>query len=247
MIRLGLVVPRYGPEILGGAETFARNLAEHLPPDEYEVTVLTTCARDHLSWENEYPPGESRIHGLRVLRFPVDHARRDVKSYQRLTDRINRGEPLTPSDQSAWLEHSAHSPRLYAHLARCGADYDLFLFLPYLFGTTLYGSAIWPAKSVICPCLHDEPYAYLDDVRLMLRSVRGLMFISAPEQAYAIRLRGWSDAGWMSLPPTVNASDRNTAFRSPLSSMPAGSIRTRMSCSSCLFFWPTVRPVETCR
>ena len=51
--------------------------------------------------------------------------------------------------------------------------------------TTIYGSALWPARSVICPCLHDEPYAYFDDVRAMLHSVRGLRFISAPEQALA--------------------------------------------------------------
>src|SRR5690606_8186245 len=99
--------------------------------------------------------------------------------FRYLTDRINRGEPVDVDEQSAWLERgSAHSPDLYLHLARHGREYDLFLFLPYLFATTLYGSAIWPGKSVICPCLHDEPYAYLTDVRLALHHARGLMFIS---------------------------------------------------------------------
>ena len=183
--KIGFVVPRYGLDVLGGAETFARQFAEHLPPGEFDVTVLTTCARDLVTWQNEYPPGESQINNVRVLRFPIDHRRRDVRLFQRLTDRFNRGEPASPADQATWLEHSAHSPDLYLHLAGHGHAYDLLIFLPYLFGTTIYGSTIWPEKSVICPCLHDEPYAYFADVRLMLRSVRGLMFISPAERALA--------------------------------------------------------------
>jgi glycosyltransferase involved in cell wall biosynthesis len=75
-------------------------------------------------------------------------------------------------------------------LAGHGRDHDLLIFMPYLFGTTIYGSALWPERSVICPCLHDEPYAFLADVRLMLRTARGLMFLSAPEQALAERRLG---------------------------------------------------------
>jgi len=195
--KIGFVVPRYGLDVLGGAETFARQFAEHLfcactggnaqdrPPGEFDVTVLTTCARDLLTWRNEYPPGESRINSVRVLRFPIDHRRRDAGLFQRLTDRFSRGEPASSADQTAWLEHSAHSPDLYLYLARHGRAYDLLIFLPYLFGTTIFCSAIWPEKSVICPCLHDEPYAYFADVRLMLHSARGLMFISPAEQALA--------------------------------------------------------------
>lgn len=190
MIRLGFVVPRYGPEVLGGAETFARHFAEHLPSDEFEITVLTTCARDLFTWRNDYPSGRSRINGLQVLRFPVDHRRRDAALFQSLADRVNRGEPITLDAQAAWLEHSAHSPDLYLYLARRGSDYDLLIFLPYLFGTTIYGSAIWPEKSVICPCLHDEPYATFLDVRLMLSGARGLMYVTAPEQALAEKKLG---------------------------------------------------------
>lgn len=183
--RLGIVVPRYGSDVLGGAETFARQLVEHLPPGEFAATVLTTCARDLLTWRNEYPPGESRINGVQVLRFPIDHRCRDARLFRQLTDRFNRGEPASPADQAAWLEHNAHSPELYLYLAGHGRNYDLLIFLPYLFGTTIYGSAIWPEKSVICPCLHDEPYAYFGDVRLALAGARGLIFISPAEQALA--------------------------------------------------------------
>jgi glycosyltransferase involved in cell wall biosynthesis len=185
MIRLALVVPRYGPTVLGGAETLARQIAHHLPRTEFDLTVLTTCARDLVTWRNEYPPGETHLEGVRVLRFPIDHKRRDVRVFRLLSGRADRWEPLSPADQAAWLDHNVHSPEMYRYLMHRGDDYDLFLFMPYVFGITLYGSAVWPEKSIVCPCLHDEAYAYFEDVRLMLSSVRGLMFISSPEQTLA--------------------------------------------------------------
>jgi glycosyltransferase involved in cell wall biosynthesis len=185
MIRLAFVVPRYGPDVLGGAETFVRQFAGHLPRREFVVTILTTCAQDLHTWRNVFPSGEMEIDGVRVLRFPVDHRRRNARLFQNLTNRANRNEPLAPEDQMAWLENAAHSPELYHHLALHGDEYDLLIFLPYLFATTIYGSAIWSAKSVVCACLHDEPYARFIDVRAMLQSVKGLMFLSQPERIFA--------------------------------------------------------------
>ena len=45
MKRIALVHPRYGLEISGGSETYARKIAEHLA-NRYEVEVLTTKAVD---------------------------------------------------------------------------------------------------------------------------------------------------------------------------------------------------------
>ena len=55
-MKVAVVVQRYGAEINGGAELHARYVAEHLAR-HVEVEVLTTCARDYISWANEYPAG----------------------------------------------------------------------------------------------------------------------------------------------------------------------------------------------
>ena len=34
--------------------------------------MLTTCARDYITWANHYPEGEEVLNGVRVRRFPVD-------------------------------------------------------------------------------------------------------------------------------------------------------------------------------
>ncbi|HEY0097209.1 MAG TPA: glycosyltransferase, partial [Archangium sp.] len=72
--RVGFVVQRYG-EVTGGAERHAQQVVEQLAP-HWDVTVLTTCAKNHLTWENAFAPGEERTaEGVRLLRFPVTRVR----------------------------------------------------------------------------------------------------------------------------------------------------------------------------
>ena len=65
-MRLAFVTPRYGTEILGGAETQVRDYAERLASAGHSVEVLTSCAVDHHTWANALPPGESLAEGVRV-------------------------------------------------------------------------------------------------------------------------------------------------------------------------------------
>ena len=53
--KLAFVPSRYGKDVVGGAETVFRELAHGLAAKGWDVEVLTTCARDHFSWANEYP------------------------------------------------------------------------------------------------------------------------------------------------------------------------------------------------
>jgi len=73
-MKLACVVHRFGPDIAGGSEAHCRHVAEHLAA-EHDVTILTSCARDHVSWRNEYEPGASALGALKVLRFPVARQR----------------------------------------------------------------------------------------------------------------------------------------------------------------------------
>ena len=50
-VKLAFVVQRYGADIAGGSEAHCRELAERLSP-RHDITVLTTCARDYVTWEN---------------------------------------------------------------------------------------------------------------------------------------------------------------------------------------------------
>lgn len=186
--RIAFVVPRYGPEIVGGAETLARRFAERLPRDRFEVEVWTTCALDHHTWRNELPPGEVEIDGVLVRRFEV--APRNVDRFLRVQAHLSAGFPLTVEEELDWLAGSVHSERLYEWIEDHGAEQDALLFLPYLFGTTLVGAHVRPERSLLIPCLHDEPFAYLAVTRHLFGSVRGAVFNSRAERELAERLFG---------------------------------------------------------
>jgi len=185
-MNVAFVVPRYGEGIVGGAETLTRGLAGHLAAAGSRVDVLTTCARDHLTWRNALPAGATRDDGVTVHRFPVKP--RNERRFGWLQKRILMGGHLTADDERRWAEDSVSSPDLYAHLERHRADYDVVCFAPYLFGTTLWGVPRVPERAVLIPCLHDEPFAYLGVVRTMVEACRGFIFNSAPEAALARKL-----------------------------------------------------------
>ena len=184
-MRLAFVIPRYGKDILGGAEGITRSLAEHLPRPEFSVDVLTTCASDLITWLNVYPPGLTRINGVRVHRFPVDHRFRDGHRYQELLVKFTNHCPATVDEEYEWIDHSAHSPALYQYIAQRGREYGFLIFGPYLFGITFYGTTLWPERSILWPHLHDEPFARFLQTRLMMEACRGIMFNCEPEMELA--------------------------------------------------------------
>ena len=187
--RIAFVVPRYGVDSAGGAEALARGVAEHLAADGNEITVLTTCARDHFTWKNYYRPGETTLGGVRLHRFPVDERIRQ-EEFASIQQRIASGTEVSRDEEEAWIRGSVHSRPLYDYIERRRGDFDCLVFIPYLFGTTWAGSRIAPEKSVIIPCLHDEPYARLGIFREMFGAVRGVIFNSDPERELAEELFG---------------------------------------------------------
>jgi O-antigen biosynthesis protein len=181
-VRLLWVVPRYGVATVGGAEMLVRALATRGTPSGWSSEIATTCAVDHASWENEVPPGASIEDGLRVHRFEVGP--RDEGRYAEL-HAVVLARTHAYADELEWLANSVWSPDLERFLVDAGSDYDLIVFAPYLFGTTLWGAQVAQERSVLMPCLHDEPYAYLATVKGVVESGRGCIFNSDAEERLA--------------------------------------------------------------
>jgi glycosyltransferase involved in cell wall biosynthesis len=179
------VLPRFGGSTVGGAERLVGELAARGLPDGWSSEVATTCAANHFTWENELPPGESQENGLLVRRFEVGP--RDGARYEELHPAILTGE-ADYATELEWLGNSVWSPGLQRFLEEEIEDYDLALFAPYFFGTTVWGAQVMPDRSALVPCLHDEPYARLTTVRRVLESVRGCVFNSEAEGRLASRL-----------------------------------------------------------
>ncbi len=191
-MKYGFVIPRHGSHV-GGAETLVANLARKLAARGDNVDILTTCAREHRTWENFYPPGEVWDEGVRVERFLVDA--RNLDLWVPLQIQVSEGIRLSEDDQWTWMIHSVNSKSLYEFIYKQAALYDALFFAPYLFGTTFFGSLIAPERSYLIPCLHDEHYAYVDIIQSMFRQVHGCLFNAKAEAALARRLYGTVTGG----------------------------------------------------
>jgi glycosyltransferase involved in cell wall biosynthesis len=210
-MRLLWVIPRFGATTVGGAERLVGELALRATPDDWESEIATTCAVDHFTWENALAPGESRVDGLTVRRFPVGP--RNPLRYAELHSAILAGE-ATYSDEVEWLANSVWSPELQHFLEERGG-YDLALFAPYFFGTTVWGAQVAPERSALVPCLHDEPYARLATVRRLFESVRGCVFNSDAERRLAGELLSVRDGGVVGMGFDPPDAEPTVAFAEP--------------------------------
>jgi len=152
-----------------------------------KVTFLTTCARNHFTWKNEVAPGAKTVDGIEVIFFPVDE-NRDIGAFLRAQDMISRGRPVSREEENAWLRNNVNSQELCDHLRKHGTEYDRIVMGPYLFGLIYFAAQIQPSRTMLVPCLHDEPFAYLESFKEMFHSVRGFMFNSVPERDLACKL-----------------------------------------------------------
>jgi glycosyltransferase involved in cell wall biosynthesis len=187
--RIAFVPPRYGVDVLGGAEAALREMAEGLSKRGYPVEVLTTCARDHFTWANELPPGESVVGGIPVRRFQTVRSRNRSQRGE-LDAAITAGSELNLEQQQRWINGLFRVPDLYHHLLDHGDQYDAFVFAPYLFWTTFACSQIFPERSALLACLHDEPPARLPIFRPLLTTLGDVWFMSPPERDLAADIVG---------------------------------------------------------
>ncbi len=97
------------------------------------------------------------------------------------------GASVSPADEKVFIREMINSPALLDYIAANGQDY-LFLFLPYMFGTTYWGAQVCPERSWLVPCLHDESYAHMAIYREMFAKAKGMLFLSRPERDLAYRM-----------------------------------------------------------
>jgi glycosyltransferase involved in cell wall biosynthesis len=182
MLKLAFVIHRYGAGIIGGATMSCRSLAHRLSK-YFEITVLTTCAEDYLTWENSYDPGESRDGPVVVRRFRTDHPR-SAAEFNKLTETVFR------SSHETWLEEEwirstgPYSSDLIDYVSKTKSDYDLFVFFTYAFATTYFGMQKVTNRSVLVPSAHDEPAIYLGIFGKVFEKATGLIYKSPEEKAF---------------------------------------------------------------
>jgi glycosyltransferase involved in cell wall biosynthesis len=186
-MKVAFVTPRYGLDVMGGAESAARQLAEHLVADcGWDVEVYTTCALDHLTWDNVLPPGDSVLNGVTVHRFVSTSGR--VPAFYELDARLRPAPTEASLEQSRrWLElNGPVTPDLVEAVRHSHAE--VIAFYPYLYYPTVMGMEAARAPGVLHPAAHDEPALYLKVFGETFAQADAICYHTAAERRLVQRL-----------------------------------------------------------
>lgn len=188
-MKTAFVIPFYGTDIGGGAEMQCRRLAENLVERGADVEILTTTLRDLTAdWNSPYyDPGVYKVNGVTVRRFHARPTNSDV--FNPVNEKIIARADLSIEDELDYSQNAVNSDALFEFIGENKKDY-VYFFIPYLFGTSINGTAVAPEKSVLIPCLHDEGYAALRVIRQMFDRASAALFNSRAEMRLAESLYG---------------------------------------------------------
>jgi glycosyltransferase involved in cell wall biosynthesis len=183
MGKIAIVVQRYGSEINGGSETEAREYAERLTKD-YEVDVITTCAKDYTTWKNEYKDGSEEINGVHVKRFRTNHNRRTHK-FNQLSSQLYNSHVKDLHKEEEWMTAQGPvSTDLIDYIKNNRNDYDVVIFMTYLYYTTYFGVKNTDYKVIMIPTAHDEPPIYLSLFKRNFEKLSGIIYNTQAEQRF---------------------------------------------------------------
>jgi glycosyltransferase involved in cell wall biosynthesis len=179
-MKLAIGVQRYGADINGGAELHARYIAERLAAHA-DVEVVTTCARDYVTWRNELPAGTESVNGIPVRRFAVDHERHPAL-FGRHSRRVFE-EQHSIADELAWLESEGPASRaMVDYLAQAGR-FEFVILFSYRYYHSYYAARRCASNAILVPTAERDEVIGLAIFAPMFRSVRGIMYNSHEEQA----------------------------------------------------------------
>ena len=185
--KVAFVTPRYGPEIMGGAETAVRQLAEHLCAlTDWDAEVHTTCALDAITWADVLEPGTTDINGVTVHRHRSAHGR--VPDFYGLDGTLRLAPRLATREQGIrWVDYNGPvSPQLVD--AVVASDADVVAFSPYLYHPTVAAIGKVRAPAVFHPAAHDEPALYLPVFRGTFGDADAFCFYTASERTLVERM-----------------------------------------------------------
>ena len=184
-MRLCCVVHRFGADIAGGSEGHCRAIAERLA-ERHDVTVLTTTARDHVSWRNEYPAGTSSLGALRVHRVPVARPR-VLREFALASERVFAGDAPEEAQVDWFRLNGPEAPALLDYLREHGREFDRILFWSFRYYQTFFGLPIVADRAVLVPTAEEDPAIRLGVLGAYFARPAGMVYLTPEEQTLVER------------------------------------------------------------
>jgi len=165
--RVAVVSPRFGQEVVGGAERSLYLVAQHLSMNGHTVEVFTTGR------VTKSPTG--------VAVHTFDRVAPESQGWPAISHRLELGENVW----SDFVHATRWSDTLLAEWRRRANEFDACIVGPSSCGLTWLVAAIRPDRTLLLPCFHDEPLARFPQIRRACQSVGGILYHSDTERRFA--------------------------------------------------------------
>ena len=179
-MKLALVIQRFGPGVIGGAEYQCLQVAKRLQTLGHDVHILTTCARDYITWENAFSPGLDNFQGLPVRRFAVKK-QRNPRRFADLSKRVFYHDHTREQEEQWVTACGPYAPGLVRYIKTHEPDYDRFIFYCFRYYTSYHGALAVPHKAVIVPTAEADRVITLAIYRDFFNQVAGIVY-NTPEE-----------------------------------------------------------------
>lgn len=185
--KIAIVNQRYGADVNGGSEYYTKKLAEHLSKF-YDVEVITTTALDYDTWKPYYKEGIYDINGVRVRRFDVKMNRK-LWAFKIINTLLCRFTAFWRILEPIWLcLQGPYCPNLVHYISDSKDEFDIYIFVTYLYYTTIAGLPKVAKKAILVPTAHDEYCIYLHAYKKIFTNIRGIVYLTEEEKAFVEKL-----------------------------------------------------------
>ncbi|PJZ67054.1 glycosyl transferase [Leptospira wolffii] len=138
---------------------------------------------------------------IRILRFSVDKER-NIRKFNRYSDKLFRAHEFESVGKNRfksqeerernWVDmQGPYCPDLIQYIETNERDYDVFVFVSYLYYPMVYGLPLVSKKAVVIPTLHDEPPAKLGVYNNLFKDDSAYCFNTPEEKQLFSRLYGY--------------------------------------------------------
>lgn len=180
-MKIAFVIQRCGPDVFGGAEALTLQIGMNLS-EILDIEILTTRAKDANTWRDYYPEGIQRIGKLKIRRFSVDKVR--DPQFVPLSQYLEKNN----NDMEKGIEFlNASGPvsnQLMNYIKKNKDEYDLFVFVGYLYWQTYFGLPLVKEKSILLPTAHDEPWIHFKIFNKVFQIPLGYIFLTNSEKKF---------------------------------------------------------------
>lgn len=194
-MKVAFVVPRYGLDIIGGAEYLTRQVAEHLK-SYYDIEILTTCAKSYHTWKNEYRPGSELINGIIVRRFKTVRPR-NLNKHRWIEEKVFYNNH-DKNDEINWLiSQGPFSEELIDYIKTNKHSYDCYILFSFRYFPIYFIIREVGHCSVVAPFAENDPALDLEITKELFEDVKGILYSTPEERELILSKTGLDESSKM--------------------------------------------------